>query len=507
MGRSFDVVVVGAGPGGYAAAIRCAQLGLQTALVEREALGGVCLNLGCIPSKAMLRSAEVLGLLHKAEEFGLRAQGVGADYADVVARRDRVVAQLLHGLTNLLRAKGVTVLRGDAQLRDPASIDVRSEEGEEVLQYESLIVATGSRAAPLSVPGADLPGVIDSDGALQLGQPPGRVVVIGAGAVGVEWAEIWRAFGSEVTILEMLPQLVPTEEPEVARELARAFSRKGIVIHVGAQVRQVRPLGPGLEVVAAVDGGERAFPADTVLVAVGRRPNVEALNLDAAGVQWDRRGIPTDSHMRTNVPQIYAVGDVRGGFLLAHVATHQGIIAAQAIAGGEGREGTPSPPPSPRGRGSLAPPSPRGRGSLAFDETIVPSAIFTDPELASVGLREREATEQGIAVRIGRFPFAASGRAAASGEPVGFVKLVAEESSGRVLGVHIVGHGASDLIGEASLALRMGATLEDLAATIHVHPTFSEALGEAAWAAAGLPLHMPGLVREVPLPPRWEREG
>lgn len=460
LAASFDVVVIGAGPGGYAAAIRCAQLGLRTALVEREELGGVCLNLGCIPSKAMLRSAEVLGLLRNASQFGLSAENVAADFGAVVARRDRAVAHLLSGLTNLLQGNGVAVIRGEARLRDAESVEVASSGEDQTLAYRSLVIAAGSRAARLPVPGADLSGVVDSDGALRLQRLPERVVVIGGGAVGVEWAEIWRAFGSEVVVLEMLPQLVPTEEPEVARELMRAFSRKGISCHVGAQVREIRP---SLQVLATVDGGERAFPADTVLAAVGRRPNVDGLNLDAAGLPLDPRGIATDEHMRTAVPHIFAVGDVTGRTVLAHVATHQGTIAAETIA---------------------------GRKGISFDERIVPSAIFTHPEIASVGLLERHAHEQGVAVTIGRFPFAASGRAAASGEAAGFVKIIADQSSGEVLGVHIIGPGAGDLIAEASLAIRMRATLHDLSATIHVHPTFSEGLLEAAWAAAGTPLHI-----------------
>lgn len=461
---SYDAVVIGAGPGGYVGAIRCAQLGLTTALVEEAELGGVCLNLGCIPSKAMLRSAEVLGLIRRAPEFGLEVEGVRADYSAVVARRDAAVAHLLKGVTNLLQSHGVEVLRGRARIRDSTCIQVASAGGSRTLSYRHLIVATGSRAAPLRVAGGDLPGVADSDGALALQKPPARAVVIGGGAVGVEWAEIWRAFGSEVVVLEMLAQLVPTEEREIGRELARIFANKGIEARTGARVLEVRRYGDGLEVIAEVDGQTVSHAADTVLASVGRRPNVEGVDLEAAGVRVEPTGIPTDRRMRTNVPHIFAVGDVTGGHLLAHVASHQGIVAAETIAGLE----------------------PAG-----FDERIAPSAIFTHPEIASVGLREHEAREQGIAVQVGRFPFAASGRAVASGETQGFVKVVAREGSGEVLGVHIIGPNAGDLIAEGVLAMRLGATIEDIQATIHVHPTYSEAILEAAWAAAGTPIHLP----------------
>ncbi len=464
MPDTFDVLVLGAGPGGYVGAIHAAQLGLRTALVEREDLGGVCLNRGCIPSKAMLRSAELLYLMQRAEEFGLHADGVRGDYAAVVARRDRTVAQLLKGVTNLLVGNGVTVIRGSAAIRDGESVEVSGDGGRETVGYRNLVIATGSRSAALPVPGADLPGVIDSDGALDLQAPPARAVIVGGGAVGVEWAEIWAAFGSQVTVLEMLPQIVPTEEPEVARELTRAFSRKGITCVPGATVREIRQTGGGLAVTVVVNDAEQIFEADTVLAAVGRRPNVDSLGLEEAGVRFDKRSVPTDAFMRTNVPNVYAVGDVTGRFLLAHVASHQGIVAAEAIA---------------------------GRAQEGFDERVVPGAIFTHPEIASVGLREREAAGQGIAIRIGRYPHAASGRAQASGEPGGFVKLIAREDSGEILGAHIVGQNAGDLIAEASLAMRLRATIDDLANTIHVHPTFSESVMEAAWATAGTPIHIP----------------
>jgi dihydrolipoamide dehydrogenase len=471
--ESFDLVVLGAGPGGYTAAIRAAQLGLRAAIVEREELGGICLNRGCIPSKAMLRSAEVLGLLQHASDYGLIASGIEADFGAVIERRERIVAQLVQGVTFLLKQNHVTVIHGTGRLTGPNALEVEQPEGKTIVEFSNLILATGSRAATPPIPGIDLPGVIDSDGALALRTPPARLVICGAGAVGVEWAQVFRAFGSEVTILELLPQLVPTEEQEIARELKRAFDRAGIASHVGARVTAIRQVEGSLEVAAEIEGNESNFPADAVLLALGRRPNLDGLGLEAAGVAFEPRRLLTDAQMRTNVPHIYAIGDVTGRFLLAHIAAHQGIVAAETIAGHAGH---------------------------SFDERIVPAAIFTHPEIASVGLRERAAREEGVPVRVGRFPFAASGRALASGESAGFVKIVAHEETGEVLGAHIIGPSAGEIIGEASLAMRLHATIDDLASTIHVHPTFSEAMLEAAFATEGTPVHVAPRTRAASSP-------
>jgi dihydrolipoamide dehydrogenase len=461
---SYQVIVVGAGPGGYPAAIRCAQRGLRTLLVERNELGGICLNAGCIPSKSMLYGASLIALAPHARDWGVSVAAAGAQYGQAVEQRERTVAAMRRSLTTLLRGNGVETRVGTASLVDTHRLRIAGPDGESMVGFEHLILATGSHPARPTIPGADLPAVIDSDGALRLAEAPARVVVIGGGAVGVEWAEIWRAYGSEVTVIEALPTLIPTEEPEIGRELARIFARKGISCHVGVMVGAIRETGDGVEVDISVENDTQTFAADTVLLAVGRHPNVANLGLEEAGVIVERGIIQTDDYLSTSVPHIFAVGDVNGRSLLAHSATHQGLIAADVIA---------------------------GRDPAPFDAREVPGAIFTHPEIASVGIREADATRDGVPVRIGRFPFAANARAITTGDANGYVKILAHGDSHAILGMSIIGPGAADLIATASLAIHLHARLEDLAHTIHVHPTWSEALVEAAWAALDTPIHVP----------------
>lgn len=461
MPESYDVVIVGGGPGGYVAAIRATQLGLSTAIVERDALGGICLNRGCIPSKAMLRGAEILDTCRQATRFGVTCAAVEVSYAGLVRQRDESVDQLRTGVGNLLR--NVQVIKGDARLRDSATVEVTGSGETSALTFKNLIIASGSRPSTPAIPGIESPGVIDSDGALRLESCPRRAVVVGAGAVGVEWAEIWRALGAEVMVLEIQPRLLPTADPEISRELGRSWNRKGITYRVGARIQGISPDGGGLRTQVLVENHEESLASDIVLLAAGRRPNVEGLNLEAAGVEANPGGIPTDDRMRTNVPNIYAVGDVTGQYLLAHAASHQGIVAAETIGG----SGEP------------------------FDDRAVPSVVFTDPEIASVGWGETQARDAGLEVSVGRFPFAASPRAVAADQAVGFVKIIARQDTQEILGVHIIGQRAGEIIAEATLAIRLRATLHDLAHTIHAHPTFSEALMEAAWAALGTPIHVP----------------
>ena len=485
----FDLVVVGGGPGGYPAAIRAAQLGLKTALVEKERPGGVCLNWGCIPTKAMLRSAEVLETTRHGAEYGVLADNVRLDYAAVLARKDRVVKSLTDGVAGLLAASGVTVTIGHARLTGPGAVEVvgvgeaplgpggprynapPAADGAAVatLEGRNLLLATGSTPALLPVPGIDLPGVVTSDGAFLLEEVPRRIVIVGASAVGAEWATMFQAFGSEVTMVELLPRLLPAEDEDIGKALARSFAKRGIKVETGRTVTGIAPAGdqapPLLVTVADPDGGnQRQVEADVVLVGVGRRPNTAGLDLERAGVATDPRGwVEVDDRLRTSVPGVHAVGDLTGRLLLAHVASHQGLVAAGVMAGHDER----------------------------MDYRAVPAATFTHPEVASVGLTEAAARDAGHDVAVGRFPFSALGRAQTFGGAEGLVKVVAERGGGQVLGVHVIGPGASDLIPEGVLAMQLEATLADIAGTIHAHPTLGEGTMEAALVALGLPVHLP----------------
>ncbi|MEW9519703.1 dihydrolipoyl dehydrogenase [Streptomyces tubercidicus] len=487
MKRHFDVLVIGGGPGGYVAAIRAAQLGRTVALVDKERPGGVCLNWGCIPTKAMLRSAEVLETVRSAEEFGVLTEGVQLDYSAVLKRKDTIVSRLTEGIAHLLKANGVTVVNGHARFTDPHTVAVHetgpsplggdgplyaapptSQPARETLSADDIIIATGSQPVMPPVPGSDLPGVITSDGAFLLPELPARTVVVGGSAVGAEWASLFRTFGAEVTLVEMMPTLLPAEDAEIGRALTRSFTKRGMKVLTRHTVTAIEREGDGdgvqLRALVADADGQPAgsFPADIVLFGVGRRPNTAGLDLEKAGVHTDDRGyVPVTDQLRTNVPHISAIGDVTGRIQLAHVASHQALVAASVVSGHDER----------------------------IDYRAVPAATFTRPEVASVGLTEAQAREAGHEITTARFPFAALGRAHAYGATDGMVKVVAERSSGAVLGAHIIGPGASDLIAEAALAVTHGVTLTGLADTIHAHPTLGEATMEAAMGALGLPLH------------------
>jgi dihydrolipoamide dehydrogenase len=484
--QEFDLVVVGGGPGGYPAAIRAAQLGLRTALVEKERPGGVCLNWGCIPTKAMLRSAEVLETMRHGAELGVLADNVRLDYPAVVTRKARVVKTLTDGVASLLKANGVTVVNGHARFTGPRTVEVvgvgdaplgpggplynapPAADGRPVaaLEGRNLIVATGSTPVLLPIPGIDLPGVVTSDGAFLLPEVPRRIVIIGASAVGAEWATMFNAFGSEVTMVELMATMLPAEDADMGKTLAKSFAKRGIKVQTGRTVSEIAPAGRGdglrVTITDPDGGGPEQVETDVVLVGVGRRPNTGGLDLERAGVATDQRGwVQVDDRLRTNVDGVHAIGDVTGKVLLAHVASHQGMVAAAVIAGHDER----------------------------MDYRAVPAATFTHPEVASVGLSEARAREAGHDVVVGRFPFTALGRAQTYGSTEGLVKVVADKRYGEVLGVHIIGPGASDLIPEGVLAMRLEATLEEIADTIHAHPTLGESTMEATMVALGLPVH------------------
>jgi len=470
--NEYDIVVIGAGTGGYPAAIRAAQLGLKVAVVEKQkALGGTCLIWGCIPTKALLEHAHALKVARGAREWGLTIDGaaVGIDMHQVQARKDKVVTGLTKGVEFLFKKNKIDWIKGTARLAGQGKVEVAGEQAQTLVAKKEIIIATGSQAR--SVPGVtvDRKRIITSDEAIGLREVPKSIVVLGAGAVGVEFASIFRSFGSQVTIVELLPRLVPIEDEAVSAELQKAFKKRGITVHVGAKVAKAEAGADAVDVeVLLADGKTEKLHADYLLVATGRGPVTEGLGANEMGLKMDRGYIIVDQFFRTSVPGISAVGDVisfgqPGHPQLAHVSTAEGIATAERIAG-----------QAPR--------------SINYDQ--VPGCTFCDPEIGSIGLTEQKAKERGYDVAIGTFPFIALGRAKIAGEIEGFVKIVSDKKYDEVLGVHIIGPRATDLIAEASVALRLECTGEELVRTIHAHPTFAESIGEAAHALHGGAIHI-----------------
>jgi dihydrolipoamide dehydrogenase len=456
MAASFDVVVIGGGPGGYVAALRAAQLGARTAIVEQDRMGGTCLVRGCIPTKALLQSSELYTMAKAGQPFGLVADRIGFDWAAAQKRKTAVVDQLVKGVEGLLKAGGVASFKGSARLAGRGVVDV----GGEQLQAKDTVIATGSAIARIPLPGAEL--TIDSDQILELSEVPRRLAVIGGGVVGMEFAAMFAALGSQVTVLEMLPQVLTMVDADLVNVYAKHLAGLGGEIHTNTKVEKVVKQKGGLQVQFSAGGKRGAVESDQVLLAVGRVPYTHGLDAEKAGVQLDRYRIVVDEHLHTDADGIWAIGDVIGGIMLAHVASYEGVCAVENIAG---QKRTP-------------------------DYHAAPNCIYTDPEIAHVGLGEKEAKEKGIAVKVGRFPFAASGRALTLGQTEGYAKVLADAETGKVLGAHIVGPRATDLIAEATLAVQNGLTLEQLDLTIHAHPTLPESLMEAALAAQGRAIHI-----------------
>jgi dihydrolipoamide dehydrogenase len=458
-GQTFDVVVVGTGPGGYVSAIRCAQLGLSVAAVEDDRPGGVCLNWGCIPTKALLRNAEVVHLFHRAEEFGIKVSGFEADYAEAVRRSRRVADRMAKGVEFLFRKNKITLVPGRGVLKSATTVEVTGSSGTTTLEGRAVILATGSE--PRSLPGVtiDEKRVLSSNGAVRNEARPASLIVIGAGAVGVEFADVYSAYGTAVTVLEALPRIVPIEDEEVAAQLTRIFNRRKIETKTGVKVQSVTASDKGVTV--ATDAG--TFEAEQVLMAVGRAAKVKDVGLDRLGVQMDRSFVKVSPMMETSVKGVYAIGDMAGAPLLAHKAMAEGVVAAEAIAG-----------KSPR----------------PVDYGNVPSCTYCRPQVASIGLSEAKAKENGRAIAVGKFPFTASGKAVALGDTDGFVKVVADKTTGEILGVHILGPEATEIIHEFAVGRTLEATLEEIIHTIHAHPTLSEAALEATLAALGQAIHL-----------------
>ena len=460
MARQFDVVVVGTGPGGYVAAIRCAQLGLSVATVEDDRPGGVCLNWGCIPTKALLRNAEVVHLVETAERFGIKVDNVRADYAEAVKRSRSVADRMAKGVEFLFRKNKIALFPGVGTLTSKTSVEVKGGAGAETLEAgRAIILATGSQ--PKSLPGVTIDEklVISSNGAVRNETRPKSIVVIGAGAVGMEFADVYAAYGTQVTVLEALPRVLPIEDEEVSTLVSRLFGRRGITIKTGVKVAAVKPGGPGALV--ETDGGR--LEAEQVLMAVGRGARTAGVGLDIAGVALDRGFVKVSPMMETSVKGVYAIGDMAGPPLLAHKAMAEGVVAAEAIAGQQPRP---------------------------IDYGNVPSCTYCRPQVASIGQTEAGVRETGREITVGKFPFTASGKAVALGETDGFVKVVADKATGEILGVHIVGPEATEIIHEFAVGRTLEATLEEIVHTIHAHPTLSEAALEATLAALGHAIHI-----------------
>jgi len=458
-----DVVVIGGGPAGYVAAIRAAQLGGKVTLIEKGALGGTCLNRGCIPSKSLLYSAELYQSMKNAEQYGVKAKEISFDLARMQARKSKVISTLVGGVQSLLAGNKVEVIKGQAKLTQSKEIEIDDGQGgKQTIQARKVILATGGKPIKPPIPGADSPsGIVSAESLLDLERIPKSLLIIGGGVIGLEMATILAKLGGKVTIVEMLPHILPLEDAELTAILARALKEDGVQIYEGTKVTSIEDAEGGKSVTISSASGEKKLEAEMVAIAVGYCPNLDNLGLEEAGVATSKGAVQTNEHMQTSVPDIYAAGDVVGGLMLAYVAMEEGIIAAENALGKDS----------------------------TIDYQAVPRCTFTIPELASVGLTEEEATAQGYEIRVGRFPFAASGMATILGERRGLVKIITEPKYGQILGVHIIGPRATELIHEAALAMKLEASPQELIATIHAHPTLSEALKEAALDLSGETIH------------------
>ncbi|HPS41752.1 MAG TPA: dihydrolipoyl dehydrogenase [Anaerolineaceae bacterium] len=463
---SYDVMVIGAGPGGYVAAIRASQLGLKTAIVDKQWLGGVCLNVGCIPSKALLKNAEVAHTLReRARDFGFSVENLQLDYSAAVKRSRQVSDRLTRGVGFLMKKNNITVLNGTARLTARDEVTITAKDGsEQIVKAANIIIATGSFAATL--PGVKVDGekVVTYHEAILQEKLPASVVIIGAGAIGLEFATVWSSYGTKVTLVEMLPRIAPLEDEEVSAELAKTFGKRGITSLVETRVQSVETTAEGVLVKVSGKEGEKTLQAEQALVATGFKPNSLGLGLEELGVTLtERKHIQVDERMSTNIPGIWAVGDVTGKLLLAHVASTQGILCAEAIA---------------------------GQAVHPIDYSMVPRATYSQPQVASFGLTEAQARETGRSIKVTKFPFQANGKALGLADYGGFAKLVTEEGSGQLLGGHLIGPEVSELLPELTLAQQNGLPVRAIARNIHAHPTLSEALLEAAEAASGTSIHI-----------------
>lgn len=472
MAREYDLVILGGGTGGYVAAVRASQLGLKTAIVEKAKLGGTCLHKGCIPSKALLRSAEVFATTKRSEEFGVETSEVTLNFLKVQERKNKIIDQLHKGVQHLMKQGKIDVFEGTGRILGPSifspmpgtiSVEMNNGEENEMLIPKNVIVATGSR--PRTLPGLEIDGelVMTSDEALQMESIPSSIIIVGGGVIGIEWASMLSDFGVDVTVLEYADRIIPTEDKEVSKEMQRLMKKRKIKIVTSAKVLpETLQKGEGVTISAEVKGEQKEFKADKMLVSVGRIANVEGIGIENTEIQIDKGVIVTNPFYQTKESHIYAIGDCIGGMQLAHVASHEGIVAVEHIAGEN---------PAP------------------LEYHLISRCIYSSPEVASVGLTEDEAISKGHKVKVGKFSFRAIGKALVFGESDGFVKMIADEETNDILGVHMIGPHVTDMISEAGLAQVLDATPWEVAHTIHPHPTLSEAIGEAALAVDGKAIH------------------
>ena len=463
---SYDVVVIGAGPGGYVSAIRASQLGLKTAVIDKQWLGGVCLNVGCVPSKALLKNAELAHTLReRSAEFGFSFENLKLDYSAAVKRSREVSKRLTLGVASLMKKNKIDVHMGTAKLVANDKINLTSADGQvEEISAKNIIVATG--AYSMSIPGVAIDGerILSYTEAILQTTRPENVIIIGGGAIGVEFATVWNGYGSKVTIVEMLPHILPAEDEEVAHELAKIYTQRGVNIRTATRVLSVERTDKGVKVKVSANGVEEVLEADQALVAIGFKPNTTGIGLETVEVKLTQRGfIEIDERMATNVPSIWAIGDVTGQLLLAHVASAQGIVCAESIAGVE---------------------------TVKLDYRMMPRAVYSHPQVASFGITEAQAKEQGYSVKVGRFPFMANGKALGLAEKPGFVKIITDEKYGEILGAQMIGPDVSELLPELTLAQRTELTISDISRNVHAHPTLSEVIMEAAHGAEGHPIHI-----------------
>ncbi|PLR86022.1 dihydrolipoyl dehydrogenase [Bacillus canaveralius] len=472
MAQEYDLVILGGGTGGYVAAIRASQLGLKTAIVEKGKLGGTCLHKGCIPSKALLRSAEVFATAKRGEEFGVMTSEVTINFAKVQDRKDKIVDTLHKGVQQLMKKGKIDVYEGLGRILGPSifspmpgtiSVEMNNGSENEMLIPKNVIVATGSR--PRTLPGLEADGnlLLTSDEALVMESLPESIIIVGGGVIGIEWASMLSDFGTEVTVIEYADRIIPTEDKEISKEMQRLMKKKGVRIVTSAKVLpETMQQGENVTISAEVKGEQKEFTAAKLLVSVGRQSNVEGIGLENTDIQLENGFISVNEHFQTKESHIYAIGDVIGGLQLAHVASHEGIIAVEHIA---------------------------GENPVPIDYSLISKCIYSTPEVASVGYTEDEAKEKGRTVKVGKFSFRAIGKALVFGEADGFVKIVADQETNDILGVHMIGPHVTDMISEAGLARVLDATPWEIGHTIHPHPTLSEAIGEAALAVDGKAIH------------------